>query len=678
MIKKTITLAFLLVFSILASSFAYAGHSSQFDISIDRVVVNNQAISQSKNNLLPDADTFIFKVDLTAVRDLEKAHVEVSMRGRQSNDAVADSTDAFNMLENQSARINLALSLNDGLKRENNFELIVKVTDSRGRSEQKSYGIKTKQTTNERDLDVSIDRVKVNNQVVTQSRTNFIEEKDDFNVAVELTALENVERAHVEAILKDRNSGSVVADATENFNLADNSNTQKQLKLVLLDKLKKSSNFELTVKIVDAEGDSLSQAYGITMKNGKADAKQLDVSFDRVEIEDKVVIENQENFVVTGESTKQLDVRVSFTSNENIENARLETILMFENGNVIADSSQATFNLTQDQKAVKDLELELPGKFKQDRFQLKLRLVDTDGNSIEKSYNMKIAQQKFPFVISTITLNPEDKAQAGKSLGINLVFKNSGVLPLEGIFAKASIEELGLSSTKYIDPLKNKGKELISEEFIIKIPETAQTETYTLKAEIGSQLDSKKETKEIQFEIAGKTEFVFEDISLTSIKVPVIKQDVASDGREALYKVVITNEDTKPNSYTISLDGNGWADLRLKETSAFVLNAHESKSINVYASTTKDLASEQRFFVVVKSNDKVLREITFKANVVSAKRANAFYQLDLKSMIQISLILMTLVLVAIGVFYGLKNVARKDNGEESAAGEEMPQSEPYY
>ena len=79
--------------------------------------------------------------------------------------------------------------------------------DSRGRSEQKTYEIKTKQAVSGRALDVSIDRVKINGQVAAQSSTNFIDESDTFDILTEFTALEDLEDAHVEVALRDRNSG---------------------------------------------------------------------------------------------------------------------------------------------------------------------------------------------------------------------------------------------------------------------------------------------------------------------------------------------------------------------------------------------------------------------------------------------------------------------------------------
>ena len=270
MSKKTITFAVLMIFGILLSNLSYASSSffaSGFDVSIDRVIVDNQVVSQSTSNLLADSDTFFVSIDITAVQDLQAGHVEAVLKGRQSGNAVAGSTGTFDLFEGQSTTAFLLLKITDGLKRENDYDLTVKVVNARGSSEQKTYEIKTKRSTLAKGiLDASIDRVKVNTKAVASSATNFIEDSNNFDVLVEFTALENLENAHVEAVMKDLNSGNVVADSSSNFNLAEGLSSSKLLKLELLDKLKRSGSFELTVKMADAEGNSAKQVYGIRMK----------------------------------------------------------------------------------------------------------------------------------------------------------------------------------------------------------------------------------------------------------------------------------------------------------------------------------------------------------------------------------------------------------------------------
>jgi len=690
MIKKKLIGTFLILFGILMSGFAYAGSSggfgsstsSQFDVSIDKVSLNNHVVSQSKNNLLADADAFSVQVDITAVKTLDKGHVEVSLRGRQSNDAVADSTPVFDLLSNQSTTKSLLLSLTDGLKREDDFELVVKVVDAKGRSEQKTYGVRTKQTTGIRidALDVSIDRVIVNKQVVAESKANFIEESNDFDVLVEFTSLEDVDFAHVEVALKDLNSGHVVADASPTFDLFQDDKNSVLLKLKLLDKLKQSDSFELTVRVRDAEGNSVQKIYGIRMRDGLAGTRFLDISIDNVDIENKAVAENENNFVVIDNNKKDIDVKVRLTSLEEVKNAHIDAILSFENGDVVADVT-TNFNIGKDQTVVKQLELPLIGRFKQNSFKLKIKVVDAENDVEEKVYGLRISQQKFPFVINGISLNPETNAQAGKFVSVELSFKNSGVVPLDNINVRVGIPEFGISSTKFASQIENNDmSNKLTEEFMLKIPEDAQTGTYTVKAEVFSQLGGQNEVAEIPVFVVGKSDQIKPIAGeKVVINVPILKQNVKNDGSEVIFPITLTNKGHEAETYTLLLDGLNWADLRLTESNVFVIKPQESKTINVYASTKTKTMGEQAFSVTIKNNDKVLSQVLLKGNVVLSDRT----VFGLKGFFEALLIVVAIALVAFGIFAGVKDYMSKNNDKEIDKGivSEMPDKsevETYY
>ena len=684
MIKKKFfgLTALLFVFVGLVSVMAYAGSStgsSSFDVSIDRVIVNGDVVTESKTNILDKSDTFFINVEFTALATLEKAHIEAVLRGRQSGDVVSDSTATFDLARNQSSSAFLFVVPKDGLRREKEFDLTLKIVDTKGRSEQKSYGIKFKRITSGRALDVSIDRVKVNGKVVAASKTNFIDESNDFDVAVEFTALEDLENAHVDAILKDLISGDVVADATSNFKLDHDSSSSKSLRLELLNRLKDSNSFELTIRLVDADGNSVEKTYGLTMRDdniadGQTSSGNLDISIDSVEVASKAVAENEKTFVIISEGKKNLDVDVRLTSLENIKDAHLEAVLEFENGDVVADAT-TTFDLNKDQKAVKKLELPLIGKFEQQSFSLKVRVIDSEGDSEEKIYGLRLSQNKFPFVISSILLSPEDSADAGKSVAVRLFFKNSGLVPLDGVTAKISIPELSVSSTRFIGQIKNIQLPDASQEFLLKIPESAQTGTYTVRSEISSQFDSQTEVKELPIYILGTTEQTKQVVNdRLVIKAPVTKQDIRNDGSEVIYPLTFTNEGPGANTYTLLLDGANWAELRLAESNVFVLNPKESKTIGVYASSNGYAAGEQIFLVTIKSGDKVLKQVPLKGNVVGTA-AKGILSSKLKGLLEIVLIAFVVFLAAIGLFFGVRKYIQ---GEESGETSDTASGEAYY
>ena len=672
--KNFVLTAFLLVFGVLISSYAYA-----LDVSIDRVKVNGAVVAESKTNLIADADIFIVDVDFTAVALLQGAHVEAILRGKKSGDVVSNSTGTFNLAANSASTEMLTLVLIDSLKKETEFDLIMNIVDVNGGVEQRTYGIKTKQVKPGRALDVSIDRVKVNDKVIVPSITNFIDESDDFDVLVEFTTLEDLEDVHVEAILKDLKSGTVIADASPNFNLDEDLSSSELLSIGLINKLKQSTSFELTVKVIDAEGNSIQQIYGLRMSDvGVSGARILDISIDSVEVENKVVAENENNFVIIGEGKKELDLRIRLTSLENIKDAHIDAILTFENGDVVADAT-TTFDIGNDENVLKALELPLIGKFEQNSFKLKVRIVDAEGDFEEKLYGLKISKKKFPFVISSISLSPESNVQAGKALVARLSIKNSGVVPLDGINAKVSIPELGVSSTKFFEQIKTSKLSEAREDFILKILDNVPTGTYTVKSEITSQFGSESEVKEIPVFIVGKSDQTIQIVNeKLIINVPKTKQDIRNDGSEVIYKITLTNKGPHANSYTLLPDGAGWTNLRLAESNVFVIKPKESKTINIFASTkaNANVKGEQTFLVTIKSDDKTLKQIPLKGNVISA--AKIPLSAKLKNALEIILIGVVVVLVAIGFFFGIKSYMQGGREEISEEIPDKAEGEAYY
>ena len=515
--------------------------------------------------------------------------------------------------------------------------------------------------------DVSIDRVKVNGKAVSESRTNFIDEADEFDVNIDLTTTEDISNMHVEAILTDSGTGNTISDSTGTFSLKTNQSTLVALNLQLISVLKKQADFRLAVRIVDVDGDVEEKTYGLKLSGGaKGGAREeLDVSIDSIEIEGDALAENENNFVIIDEGEKKLNLRVRLTALENVEDAHIDAVLAFENGDVVADAT-TTFDIGDGENAVKDLELPLISKFEQNNFKLKVKVVDAEGDSEEKLYGLRISQKKFPFIVSSIAL-PEN-AEAGKAIVARLKFKNSGVMPLEGLLVKASIPELGVSSTKFVDQIKN-ANSAFDEEFVLKIPESAQTGTYTLRAEVSSQFSGDSEAREIPVFVAGKSEQKTQIVNeRLVINVPIGKQDMKNDGSEVIYPMIFTNQGPDANTYALLLDGAGWADLRLSDSNVFVLNPQESKTINIFASTATKAEGEQIFLATIKSNGRVLKQVPLKGDVVAAKGLLAA---KLKNLLGITLIVAIIALAAIGFFFGARKLVQgqKEEIPDEAEGE---------
>lgn len=525
--------------------------------------------------------------------------------------------------------------------------------------------------------DVSIDRVKVNGKSVSESRTNFIEKADDFDVNVDLTATEDISNMHVEAILTDLQAGNTVSDSTGTFDLKTNQSTLVALNLELIDLMKKQADFRLVVRVVDVEGSAEEKSFGLKLSGAGGGTRsgagnQLDVSIDSVEIEGNAIAESENNFIIVDKGEKKLKLRVRLTALGNVEDAHIDAVLAFENGNVVADAT-STFDILDGLNSVNELELPLISKFEQNNFRLKVKVVDAEGDAEEKLYGLRISQKKFPFVISSIGLD-QNAAEAGKSIVAKLSFKNSGVVPLEGVYIKASIPELGISSSKFADRISYNADSDFNEEFILKIPENAQTGTYTLKAELVSQFAGESEAREIPLFVAGKNDQKLQVVNeKLIINVPVSIQEIKNDGSEVVYPFILTNQGPDSNTYTLMLDGAGWARLRLSESNTFVINPKESKTISIFASTKTKAEGEQIFLANVKSNRKVLKQIPLKGDVVAVKGLLAA---RLKSLLEIMLIAAVVALAVFGLLLGAKKYLQGNNDAEDIPDETA--GEAYY
>jgi len=95
--KKAFLFGFMLVFTALLSSFAYA-----VDVSIDRAKVNGKALAESKTNFLEESNELDVQVALTAIKDLSNIHVEAVLTNPKTGNTIADSSGTFILKTNQS------------------------------------------------------------------------------------------------------------------------------------------------------------------------------------------------------------------------------------------------------------------------------------------------------------------------------------------------------------------------------------------------------------------------------------------------------------------------------------------------------------------------------------------------------------------------------------------------
>ncbi|HLG25152.1 MAG TPA: hypothetical protein VI564_09545, partial [Candidatus Nanoarchaeia archaeon] len=456
------------------------------------------------------------------------------------------------------------------------------------------------------------------------------------------------------------------------------------LSLSLIDQLKRSGSFELTVKIIDSEGEFIQQVYGIKTKESSSGSGSgngmLDISVDRIEVEDDTIVENENNYLVISESKKKLDVDVFLTSLEDIEDARVEAILTLENGDVVSDVSNV-FDISDEATVRKSLELPFIGSFLQSDFKLKIKIIDSEGDFEEKIYGIKLTKQKFPFVVNTVTLGSESIA-SGRSLDVKVNYRNIGTSTVDFASLVISIPELGVITSKPIGS-SSPGSEMETE-FSVKIPAEAEAGVYTVSAEIQSRNAIESESSETEIQVTEPSGIKTQNEKLL-ITVPVSGQDITNDGTEAVYPLTFKNAGTEAKTYSLKFDSQN-VNLRLGDSSIFVLNAGESKTINLYVSYKGDeFAGDQKIIVTVESKGEVLKQIPLRATVAGeTKNSGTFMGPGFLTMLMISLIVIVIALAMLGLYFGIKMADSKEEyfTESVAYASEIPDASPegelYY
>ncbi|MBI2208832.1 putative S-layer protein [Candidatus Woesearchaeota archaeon] len=126
---------------------------------------------------------------------------------------------------------------------------------------------------------VSIDEVKVDEDVVTQSSTNFIldvERGDALDVKVRVSAPENHDDVEVEAVLRGIDSSDKVEDISETFDMKTGVTYTKKLSLPLIAKMDQD-RYKLRIRVSDRDSATVEQTYELEVDTRRHDVEVKDV-----------------------------------------------------------------------------------------------------------------------------------------------------------------------------------------------------------------------------------------------------------------------------------------------------------------------------------------------------------------------------------------------------------------
>lgn len=301
--------------------------------------------------------------------------------------------------------------------------------------------------------------------------------------------------------------------------------------------------------------------------------------------------------------------------------------------------------------------------------------VSDDDNQEEFNVSLNIDEQRHNLGIFDVLVNPS-RVASGRPLFVNVRVENLGELKEENVKVTASIADLGVSTSGYIDELITEAQEDAgtsdddeensqSVDLTLRIPEDAESGNYNVKIDVefnrGNDVISTTETVSIE----GSE--VEEDAAIVSIDAT--SKDVRT---EASYKLMIANIGDERAVYTIEVDGEDlWANSRVEP--AFVtVDADSTAEVKVYLSAKDDASGSHSFVVRVSEGKDLVKELNLNANVIQSSVWGGFRQV-----LTVIFVVLVVLLVVLGIVIAFKKMS-SDGFDEETTEPTITEGQTYY
>ena len=399
----------------------------------------------------------------------------------------------------------------------------------------------------------------------------------------------------------------------------------------------------------------------------------LSATIDEVKLDGDILNPTVSNNIYDFERGQELDVKVKITALADAKDVQIEVAIRgYDHDDLIEDITDA-FDVKQGVTYIKKLTLPLRERLDQDRYKLRVRVEDRDGNTIQSTYELEVNTKRHSIQIRDVVLSPGEEVRAGRALLAAVRLRNWGEKDEDNIKVTVSIPELGVSASDFIDGLEKDGEnddQTTTEELYLRIPDNAETGEYTLRTVVEFDDGDERETEERVIRVIGEESAVVGEKpgqEKTIITVAADAQSLQTGGAEVAYPVTLTNAGSSSKTYTVSANGASWATFRVSPSNVAVVDAGESKAVTIYVAANANApAGQQTFTLTVSSADKVLKQIPLTANVSVANTAS-----KLKRGLEVGLVVLVVLLVIIALIVGFNKL----RGEEEGNKEE---GETYY
>jgi hypothetical protein len=215
---------------------------------------------------------------------------------------------------------------------------------------------------------------------------------------------------------------------------------------------------------------------------------EYSVKINGVDYEDEDIIS-----VVAGDT---VTVKLTFTANVSTTDVRMKASIEGDKNDV--DERTDSFDVESGKIYTKTLTLEVPSNLKDDLsegLELYLKVWNGDLKSETSDGAIKLSVQRPSYNADIKSVSVASSVDAGTSLPVDIVMKNTGYNNLDDLYVTVSIAELGVSKTAYFGDLvaiKNSSddddddEDTVSGRLYLDVPYDAQAGVYTLDVKAAS------------------------------------------------------------------------------------------------------------------------------------------------------------------------------------------------
>ena len=310
--------------------------------------------------------------------------------------------------------------------------------------------------------------------------------------------------------------------------------------------------------------------------------------------------------VIAGEL---LTVTVYFTADEDASDVRIRAEL--EGEKVDVSETSKYFDVEEDKRYSKTLNIRVPYELKDDwsdDLSLELKIWNSD---YETEDEITLRVQRESYTADIMSIDVDQDVEAGETLPVTIVLKNTGYNELDDLYVTVSIDELGVQRTSYFGDViaveccdgddcecDEDEEDTISGRFYLDIPYDTTTGIYTLSVEVRNS--------EMGTIAAGKQIYVQNDFSTGSVIATSTKKSAAV-GEEAEYSLLLVNPTNKLKVYRVVTESS--SGLTSSADSVLVsIPAGSSKAVTIRA--TAESSGEHSFDVNVLSGESLVGMVT--------------------------------------------------------------------